>query len=217
VYYIRRKLKGLLSILILKKLHYFYQNLNNILLKNNILILIIIIFTCSSCEKEIDPFLISKQNIGLLNDSTQIKDLKSIFINDSIRKFVSDDEFTGNINDIEIYEKGGAPLLVLSPTQSLDSTSTVRTIRVIDSRYATASGLNSNSTFKDIKAHYKISSIQNSIRNIIVSVNEINAYFTIDKNELPANMRYDMNLKIEAIQIPETAKLKYFYLYWTNK
>ena len=185
-------------------------------MKNNLLILIIIIFTCSSCEKEIDPFLISKQNIGYLNDSTQIMDLKSIFINDSVHKFVSGDEFTGNINEIEIYEKGGAPLMVLSPTQSLDSTSTVRSIRVIDPRYATASGLTVNSSFKDIKDHYKISSIQNTLRNVIVSVNEINAYFTIDKNELPANMRYDMNLKIEAIQIPETAKIKHFYLYWTK-
>lgn len=185
-------------------------------MKNNILLALIAIFTFSSCEKEIDPFLISKQNIGLLNDSTQVKDLKSIYINDSLRKFVSGDEFTGNINDIEIYDKEGAPLLVLSPAQSLDSTSTVRTIRVIDPRYATASGLNVNSSFKDIKDHYSISSIQNTLRNVIVSVNEINAYFTIDKNELPANMRYDMNLKIEAIQIPETAKIKHFYLYWTK-
>ena len=64
---------------------------------------------------------------------------------------------------------------------------------------------------------HKISNIQNTLRNIIVSVGEINAYFTIDKNELPANMRFDMNLKIEAIQIPEEAKIKNFYLYWTGK
>jgi hypothetical protein len=185
-------------------------------LKKNILLLIAIISLSSSCEKEINPFLISKQNIGHLTDSTQVKDLESAFINDSIYKFISGDEFTGNANDIEIYEKGGNQLLVLSPSQSLDSTSTIRTVKVVDPRYTTTKGLNPNSTFKSIKDNYKISNIQNTLRNIIVSVNEINAYFTIDKKELPANMRFDMNLKIEAIQIPEEAKIKVFYLYWTN-
>jgi len=186
-------------------------------MKYNFLVLILSIILFTSCKKDINPFLISKQNIGLLNDSTQVKDLETVFINDSIVKYVSGDEFTGNTNDIEIYEKGGNQLLVLSPSQSLDSTSTIRTVKVIDSRFSTTKGLNPNSTFRILKDNYKISNIQNTLRNIIVSVNEINAYFTIDKNELPANMRFDMNLKIEAIQIPEEAKIKDFYLYWTKK
>jgi len=186
-------------------------------LKKTILLLIVLISICNSCKNEINSFLISKQNIGHLTDSTQIKDLESVFINDSIVKYVSGDEFTGNINDIEIYEKGGKLLLVLSPSQALDSTSTLRTVKIVDPRFTTAKGLSPSSTFKYINANYKISNIQNSLRNIIISVNEINAYFTIDKNELPANMRFDMNLKIEAVQIPNEAKIKSFYLYWPKK
>ena len=185
-------------------------------MKKITLTLIVIISLVSSCEKEINPFLISKQNIGHLTDSTQVKDLKSLFANDSIVTFISGDEFTGNINDIEIYERTGKLLLVLSPAQSLDSTATIRTVKVVDPRFSTSKGLSANSTFKTINANYKISNIQNSLRNIIISVNEINAYFTIDKNELPENMRFDMNLKIEAIQIPEEAKIKNFYLYWSG-
>ena len=186
-------------------------------MKYNFLAIILSITLLASCKKEINPFLISKQNIGYLTDSTQVKDLQTVFINDSIYKYISGDEFTGNTNDIEIYEKGGNQLLVLSPSQSLDSTSTIRTVKIVDSRFNTSKGLNPNSTFKTIKDNYKISNIQNTLRNVIISVNEINAYFTIDKNELPANMRFDMNLKIEAIQIPEEAKIKDFYLYWTKK
>ena len=47
-----------------------------------------------------------------------------------------------------------------------------------------------------------------------MSVDEINAYFTIDKNELPEDLRYDMNKKIEAISIPPTAKIKDFFIQW---
>lgn len=181
-----------------------------------IILLLTLISFCSSCKKEINPFLISKQNIGHLTDSTQVKELESVFINDSLVKYVSGDEFTGNINDLDVFEKGGDLLLILSPTQSLDSTATIRTVKVVDPRFTTAKGLSPTSTFKDIDTNYKISNIQNTLRNIIVSVNEINAYFTIDKSELPANMRFDMDLKIEAIQIPAEAKIKDFYLYWRD-
>lgn len=185
-------------------------------MKKTILLLVIIVSVFTSCEKEINPFLISKQNIGHLTDSTQVKDLESVFINDSIVKYVSGSKFTGNVNDLEIYEKGGKLLLVLSPSQALDSTSTIRTVKVVDSHFMTAKGLSINSTFKDVNDNYKISNIQNSLKSVIISVNEINAYFTIDKNELPANMRFDMNLKIEAVQIPDQAKIKSFNLYWRD-
>ena len=167
-----------------------------------------------SCKKEQDPFLISKQNIGFLTDSTQVKDLKVVFSKDSIKRYIGGDEFTGNINEINIYKKTGKLLLVLTPKQALDSTSTIKTIRVLDNRYKTLKGLSSSSTFKDIKDNYKISSIQNTLRNIIVSVDDENSYFTIEKKELPEEMRYDMNLKIEEIHIPDAAKINYFMVNW---
>jgi len=194
----------------------FIKNKSTIL-KKAIPLFIVIILICSSCEKETDPFLVSKHSIGALTDSTEVRELKTIYLNDSIYTYISGDEFMGNTNDIEIYEKSGTPLLVLTPSHALDSTSTIRTVKVVDHRFRTSKGLTSSSTFKNIKDNYKISSIQNTLRNIIVSVDEINAYFTIDKNELPADMRFNMDLKIEAIQIPESAKIKSFYLYWTKK
>ncbi len=186
-------------------------------MKYPFLVLILSIVLLASCTQEQDSFLIFKQNIGLLNDSTQVKDLKTVFINDSIVTNISGDEFTGNINDIKIYEKGGKQLLIITPSQSLDSTSTIKTIRVMDERYKTAKGLTRNSTFKTLKDNYTISSVQNTLRNIIVSTNDINAYFTIDKKELAAALRFDMNLKIDPIQIPDEAKIKDFYIFWTEK
>jgi hypothetical protein len=45
-------------------------------------------------------------------------------------------------------------------------------------------------------------------------VKEIEATFTIDKKELPANLRFDVKANIDPIQIPEKAKIKYFMLHW---
>jgi hypothetical protein len=178
------------------------------------IVLTIITVLIASCSQSPDVNLISKHSIGLLTDSTQVKDLQLVFPNDSIVKLNGNNAFTGTNNDIEVFEKSGEKLLTLTPKKALDSTSTVKSIQIHTERFKTAKGLNPKSTFKSIKDNYKISSIQNTLRNIVVSVNEINAFFTIDKNELPAELRFDMNLKIEAVQIPDEAKIKGFYIQW---
>ena len=168
-----------------------------------------------ACETKTDSFAITKNSIGLLTDSTKVNALKVVFINDSISKYIGGDEFTGSTNTISIFEKGtGKLLLELDPNYALDSVSTIRTVRIMDERVKNKDGLNRLSTFGDLNSKYTISSIQNTLRSLIISVDEINAYFTLNKTELPEEMRYNMNQKIEAISIPETAKIKDFYIQW---
>ncbi|WP_434037740.1 hypothetical protein [Formosa sp. 4Alg 33] len=183
-------------------------------MKKTILSLAVLAITCFSCSTKNDSFTITKDSIGELTKDTQLKDLETVFKNDSIVKYVPGGEFTVSINEIEIFEKGGSKLLTLSPTQVMDSTSVIKTVQVFDSRYKSDKGISTLSTFKDIQDNYKISSIDNLINSVIVSVNELNASFTIDKKELPSNLRFDMSLHIEASQIPDTAKIKYFFLNW---
>ena len=155
-----------------------------------------------ACETKTDSFAITKNSIGLLTDSTKVNALKVVFINDSISKYIGGDEFTGSTNTISIFEKGtGKLLLELDPNYALDSVSTIRTVRIMDERFKNKDGLNRLSTFGDLNSKYTISSIQNTLRSLIISVDEINAYFTLNKTELPEEMRYNMNQKIEAISI----------------
>ncbi|PQV46603.1 hypothetical protein CLV33_109101 [Jejuia pallidilutea] len=169
---------------------------------------------CVACSKPQDPFEISKQHVGLLTDSTQVKDLKLIFSNDSIVRHIGGDEFTGNKNNIEILDKSGKKLLVLEPSEALDSTSVIQSVQIIDERYKTDKNISKLSTFKDIDNNYKISRIDNLINSIVVTVKSLNASFTIDKKELPSNLRLDMDLQIEATHIPDNAKIKYFFINW---
>jgi len=183
-------------------------------MRHSILGFLAITLLIVSCKKEQNPFEISNQNIGFLTDSTQIKDLKVTFSNDSVVSFISGDEFTGSRNNIEVFEKGGKKLLTITPKQALDSTSVIENIQIIDPRYKTAKNISTLSTFKDISSAYKVSKISNLINSVLITVNELNASFVIDKKELPANLRFDMNLKVEAMHIPDDAKIKYFFLNW---
>lgn len=185
-------------------------------MKNTIFTILICAFLLTSCAKDSapNPFLIEKNHIGLLTDSTQVRELETIFSNDSVVKYIAGDEFAGALNSIEIFEKGGKKLLDLSPEEALDSTSVISSVRIIDERYKTEKKISVLSTFKDINDTYKISKIDNLINAIVVSVNELNASFTIDKKELPASLRFDMDIEIDPIQIPEKAKIKYFMIHW---
>ena len=108
-----------------------------------------------ACDKTTDPFLITTNSAGLLTDSTMIRELKTVFINDSLSRFIGGDEFTGNTNTISVYEKeSGALLLELDPNTALDSLSTIRTVRIMDPRFKNQDGINTLSTFGDLNSNY---------------------------------------------------------------
>lgn len=190
------------------------QTSSNINMIKKFLFFGIIIIALASCTKQQDPFEIGKRYVGLLTDSTQVKDLQMAFPEDSIATIVKASSFSSSSSQIEVYGKTGEKLLTLTAATPNDSTSTIKTVKIESTLYKTAKGITKKSTFKDIKDTYKINKIDNLIGSVVVSVNEINAAFTIDKIELPAELRFDNTQTIDQLQIPAKAKLKYFMLHW---
>jgi hypothetical protein len=112
---------------------------------------------------------------------------------------------------IEVYEKGGGHLLSISSTN--DSVPMIENIRIYDPRYSTAEGVNVLSTFKDIKDKLKIKKVITSMNNVVILLNDSDLYFTISKDELPAELRFN-NSDIDVVQIPDKAKIKYMMIGW---
>lgn len=166
------------------------------------------------CEEEKDPFTISDGAIGLLTKSTQMKHLDSIYAQDSIVKLNPVKGAIETQGEVEVYDKEGVKLLLLSPYDESDPTSKIANIQIFDTRYKTDKGLTKASTFKDVKANYEIAAVQNAINSVVVFLKGTDLYLTIDKKELPEEIRYNFNQKIEASQIPDTAKFKYFMIGW---
>lgn len=166
-----------------------------------------------SCEKEEDPYLIAPNSVGLLTKEVKLNELDSVFAEDSIVRQMSEGEFRKS-NSVEIYDKSGKKMLLLEPVQAFDSTSTVGFIQVLDPRFKTAKGLGPGSTFKDIVKNYKISRIENTLSAAVIFIDDINVYVTVDKKQLPVELRYDTQSKIQASQIPDDAQIKYFMIDW---
>ncbi|NQY29865.1 MAG: hypothetical protein HRT69_10375 [Flavobacteriaceae bacterium] len=166
------------------------------------------------CAKKEDPFLIQKDKIGVLQKEFTIKQIDSVFANDSIVKHVNGDEFTGNYTDIEVYEKGGAHLLSLSPSESLDKNATINIVTLRDSRYKTDKNISLNSTFKDFKTYYEVSKIDRILNNINIEFKNQDFYITISIDELPSAYKFDYSRTIDVASIPDAAKIKSLRLDW---
>ena len=166
------------------------------------------------CKEEINPFLISNDSVGALTRGMTIKEIDSIFAQDSIVKLYAQNEELPTQGEVEIYEKNGTKLVSISPVTNNDPDALISNFQFFDPRYKTDKGLNLSSTFKDIKANYKISNIETTISTVVIFLEDNDLFINIDKNELPENFRYNPNLVIDVTNIPDEAKIKYFMLSW---
>ncbi len=166
------------------------------------------------CKEEINPFLISNDSVGALTRGMTIKEIDSIFAQDSIVKLYAQNEELPTQGEVEIYDKNGTKLVSISPVTNKDPDALISNFQFFDPRYKTDKGLNLSSTFKDIKANYKILNIETTISTVVIFLEDNDLFINIDKNELPENFRYNPNLVIDITNIPDEAKIKYFMLSW---
>ena len=169
-----------------------------------------VLFNCQGDNNT--NFLIKDNQVGKLKKESLARDVDLIFEKDSVIQDTVKLNFGSGASKILVFEKGGKLLLSLTPNN--DSIPTIQNVQINDDRFSTDKGISKKSTFKDIKEHYKIKKIISSLNNVVVLIKDSDLYFTIDKSELPENLRYNANSKIEEVQIPDKAKIKYMMIGW---
>jgi len=167
-----------------------------------------VLFGCS--EKD-TTYLISNEKVGKLDKISLVRDLELIYEGDSLVRDSLRTAVGSRTRKIKVFEKGGKHLLTLTPTA--DSIPTVENVSIEDIRFKTENGIGLQSTFMDIQSNYEIKKIVTTIKSVVIFPKGSNLYFTIDKEELPSNLRYTMET-IDAVQIPDDAKIKYLMLGW---
>lgn len=185
-------------------------------MKKYLLPIVLIATFFVQCKKDKDPFLIKNGEIGNLTKEIKMKQVDSIFVQDSIIKLNDTKDALGTQGEVEIFEKGGHKLMLITPHDENDPNSTISYVQLFDGRYRTEKNLSPESTFKDVRANYTIENVQTTINAVVVFLKDSDIYLTIDKKYLPENLQYDMNLKADESQIPDTAKFKYFMLGWDS-
>ena len=166
-----------------------------------------------NCESDINSnFQISGDQVGKLSKQSLARDIDLIFEKDSVVQDTVKLTFGSGASKIKIFENGGKLLLTLTP--NTDSIATIQNVQINDSRFVTEMGISKESTFKEIREKYPIKKIITSMNNVVILLKDSDLYFTIDKKELPESLRYNANSKIEEVQIPDKAKIKYMMVGW---
>lgn len=187
--------------------------MKNIIRFTFILSLSIILVNCSGNEK----YKIAKGKVGHLTQKTTIKELETIFKNDSIVENLSEGSLGSNYfqddDEYQIFEKGGKHLLTIIPKDQLDTLSTIKSVQIFDDRFETETGITLNSTFADINLNNTITKIETSLNSATLFIDDLNATIAIDKEELGLKQISAQKVSIE--QIPDLAKMKSFII-WFN-
>jgi len=166
-----------------------------------------------SCEKEKNTyFLIESDQVGLLSRTTTMVEVETLYAADSLVSDTVQFAMGAGNSKIKIFEKGGKQLLTL--TSNTDSVPKIGHILISDARFKTSKGIGLQSTFEDIEKNHNISKIVTSMNNIVVLLEDSDIYFTIDKKELPAHLRYTKTRPIEKVEIPGQAGIKYLMVGW---
>lgn len=155
--------------------------------------------------------MIADEKVGKLDKISLVRDLELIYEGDSLVRDTLRASVGSRTRKIKIFEKGGKHLLTLTPTA--DSIPTIENVSIEDKRFQTENGIGLNSTFKDVQDNYEIKKVVTTIQSVVIFPKNSNLYFTIDKEELPSNLRYTTGT-IDAVQIPDEAKIKYLMLGW---
>lgn len=193
-------------------MEYLEKCSNNKQMKNNIFYLLVLVISLISCNQE-KPFSISQDAVGLLTKETKMSELKTLFPNDSLADYNTSSQYKNLASGVTLYEKGGNKLLRIIP-KSNEEESLIENIQIFDERFQTSKGISLQSTFKDIQDAYSIKRIENLIDMVVIFVNDSDAYFTIDKKHLPAELMFNTSSKVEQTQIPDEAPLKYLKVGW---
>ena len=178
-----------------------------------VILVLLLLVGVTACKKERDPyFLITSDQAGLLQRNISVQEVENLYQSDSIVKDTLQLALGVGNGKLKVYERGGKHLLTLTPGN--DSVPNIEHVLIADPRFTTMEGIGLQSTFIDIKQQYEIDKILTSLNNVVVLIKNSDIYFTIDKQELPAHLRYTKTRDIELVEIPDQAKLKYFMIGW---
>lgn len=166
-----------------------------------------------ACEPTNSEFSVSETQIGMLSNTTKVSELQAIYAKDSIVTTDSIGLKNGSLySSLLIYDSSGKRLLRLQPKG--DSTQTIGSIRIYDSRFKTSDNISVGSKFKELKSVGSIDQILSTYKSVSITIKGSSIYYTIDRSELPDILKYDRSTIIEALQIPDQATISNIMIQW---
>lgn len=168
-----------------------------------------------SYEIVVDPFLVTPNSVGIFKKGMTIGMAVELISEKQIIKKIGYGEFQDDIYDgYEIYDSNSEHLLTITPKAQNDLNSTINTILIVDNRFKTKSGIGSKSTYSELVGSFKINDYAPDLDRIVLTVDQLGAWFSIKKTELEVNWWDFEKKKIDISKIPADSKFDTFVIWW---
>ena len=190
-------------------------SINNKTMKTQTL-LFFAILTISCVNKPTDKadFLVTENNVGVFKKGMSVKDVLDIIPKVQINKVVDKDDYENSYDDYQYFDTNKTHLLTLTPTIQDDIQSKINRILILDNRFKTNKNIGLGSTYADLKNNYKITDIEPDLEHIVLTIGELNAWFSINKKQLLDNWWDENKKQIDVSKIPDTATFDTFVIWW---
>ncbi len=158
---------------------------------------------------------ITNNTFGVLTSENSIKDLLSKVPLAQIEQKKEQGEHTDDIyENYTVYSREHQPLFSVSPKGVGNKDERINRILVLNPLFRTEKGVNTLSTFGQIRKAYNLTRIEPDKENIVVIVDAIHGNFSISKKKLPDTWWNEKTKSVDASQIPDTTTIDNFILWW---
>ena len=159
-------------------------------------------------------FLITPTSVGIFKKGMTIKDVQRLVpAKQCIKKNVQGDE-GDTYDNYELLDSQNVLLLTITPNEQENLNSTINRVLVGDKRFRTSKGIGLSSKYSELIKSYSVTEYSADIEAIILTVPELNAWFSINKKQLLDNWWNENRNQIDASRIPPTATLNTFVISW---
>lgn len=159
-------------------------------------------------------FLVTENSVGIFKNGMTVEGVLNIVPKAQIKKVVDKDGYENSYDDYLYFDKSKIHLLTLTTTLQDNSQSKINRILILDKRFKTHKKIGLGSTYSELKKNYKITDIGSDLEHIVVTVEELNAWFTINKNQLLDNWWDENKKQIDSSKIPDAATFDTFVIWW---
>ena len=190
------------------------SNINKTMKTQTLLFFALLTISCANKPADNADFLVTENSVGIFKKEITVKDVLDIVPKTQIKKMVDKDDYENSYDDYQYFDKNKTHLLTLTPTTQDDTQSKINRILILDKRFKTNKNIGLGSTYSDLKSNYKITAIAPDLEHIVLTVGELNAWFSINKNQLLDNWWDENKKQIDSSKIPDTATFDTFVIWW---
>ena len=164
---------------------------------------------------EFKNFLITPDAVGPIKKGMTVKEVMDFLPKNQIKKVIGYGEFGDpEYDDFEIYDGLGNHLLTITPYGKADLTREINRVLVLDDRFRTGSNIGLGSNYKDIKKAYPNLNASPDMDVVVLALDELNAWISINKKLLPSDWWDNENKQVLLNKIPLDANTNIFVIWW---